>query len=174
MTRREMTPGFFPIHCLSCEAEIDLPLSYITDKKNRFQCPSCKATFLGPDAIQAEGQRSADETVSAMLESVLANQQAAYLTRGRRFAALTDAEAQAGWEDAFRNWVVQRTESSIRELDDVTAELGLRGLKPDAARVQDECRRLIEEVKATEDDPETHQALTERIAAYRRSCDEAN
>src|SRR5580658_7536275 len=131
MKRRVIRPGFVPIHCLRCGAEIDLPLSYITDEKNLFQCPSCKATFLGPDAMQAEGQRRADELVGAMLESDLADQQAAYLTRGRRFVALTDAEAQVGWEDAFRKWVVQRTESSIRELDDFTAELGLRGLKPD-------------------------------------------
>jgi hypothetical protein len=174
MERRVIRPGFVPIHCLRCGAEIDLPLSFITDEKNLFQCPSCEATFLGPDAIQAEGQRRADETASAIIESDLADRQAAYLTRGRRFAALTDAETQAGWENAFRKWVVRRTESSVREFDDFTAELGLRGLKPDTARVQDEYRRLIGEIKATKDDPKTHQALMKKIEEYRRSRDEAN
>ena len=50
-----------------------------------------------------------------------------YLTRGRRFERLRLDRLNEEWAKAFRQFVTQRIETYLRDLDDSGAELRLRG-----------------------------------------------
>ena len=61
-----------------------------------------------------------------------------YLTRGRRFAKLAVAQLNADWITAVRSWLAHRDRANERKMDDLAAELRLRGVEPPYAAVEQE------------------------------------
>jgi hypothetical protein len=61
------------------------------------------------------------------IQNELLEQTRDYLTRGRRFERLRLDRLNEEWAKAFRQFVRQRIETHLRDLDDSGAELRLRG-----------------------------------------------
>ena len=53
-----------------------------------------------------------------------------YLARGRRFVVLDVGQLGKSWIAAVRNWLVRKDRAAEVTMDDLTAELRLRGLEP--------------------------------------------
>jgi len=53
-----------------------------------------------------------------------------YLTRGRRFVVLDVGQLGKSWIAAVRNWLARKDRAAEVTMDDLTAELRLRGLEP--------------------------------------------
>ncbi len=75
-----------------------------------------------------------------------------YLSRGRRFAGLDPEQLNEDWVDAVRRWLAQKDRSRERTMDDLAAELELRGSEPPYEAVKQELAdrfAAIEEVEQT-------------------------
>lgn len=53
-----------------------------------------------------------------------------YLARGRRFVVLDAGQLGKSWVAAVRNWLARKDRAAEVTMDDLTAELRLRGLEP--------------------------------------------
>jgi hypothetical protein len=53
-----------------------------------------------------------------------------YLARGRRFVVLDAGQLGKSWIAAVRNWLARKDRAAEVTMDDLTAELRLRGLEP--------------------------------------------
>ena len=53
-----------------------------------------------------------------------------YLARGRRFAKLDVGRLNNDWTNAVRSWLAHKHRTKERMMDDLAAELRLRGLEP--------------------------------------------
>src|SRR5215469_1565003 len=53
-----------------------------------------------------------------------------YLARGRRFVVLDAGQLGKSWIAAVRNWLARKDRTAEVTMDDLTAELRLRGLEP--------------------------------------------
>ncbi|HMC11684.1 MAG TPA: hypothetical protein VKH44_10355, partial [Pirellulaceae bacterium] len=53
-----------------------------------------------------------------------------YLSRGRRFIILDVPQLSKSWIVAVRNWLARKDQAAEVTMDDLTAELRLRGLEP--------------------------------------------
>jgi hypothetical protein len=76
-----------------------------------------------------------------------------YLSRGRRFAALDAGQLSEDWVNAVRRWLARKDRSRERTMDDLAAELELRGSEPPYEVVKQELAArfaAIEEVEQTE------------------------
>ena len=76
-----------------------------------------------------------------------------YLNRGRRFAALDAGQLSEDWVSAVRRWLARKDRSRERTMDDLAAELELRGSEPPYEAVKQELAArfaAIEEVEQTE------------------------
>jgi hypothetical protein len=76
-----------------------------------------------------------------------------YLNRGRRFAALEAGQLSEDWVNAVRMWLARKDNSRERTMDDLAAELELRGSEPPYEEVKQELAARfadIEEVEQTE------------------------
>ena len=76
--------------------------------------------------------------VNAFLRHKSLEQTQHYLTRGRRFAKLDVAQLNADWITAVRSWLAHRDRANERKMDDLAAELRLRGVEPPYAAVEQE------------------------------------
>jgi hypothetical protein len=61
-----------------------------------------------------------------------------YLSRGRRFAGLDSERLNQDWVDAVRGWLACKDRSGERTMDDLAAELELRGSEPPYEAVKQE------------------------------------
>jgi len=61
-----------------------------------------------------------------------------YLTRGRRFVVLDVGQLGKSWIAAVRNWLARKDRAAEVTMDDLTAELRLRGLEPPYEAVKHE------------------------------------
>jgi hypothetical protein len=80
----------------------------------------------------ADEQREhrAKKNIYAFLQHRSIEQRRRYLARGRRFLVLDVAQLSKSWITAVNNWLARKDGASEITMDDLTAELRLRGLDP--------------------------------------------
>jgi hypothetical protein len=87
---------------------------------------------MGKAAEMADQQRErrAKTNIHAFLQRKSIEQRRNYLARGRRFVILDVEQLSNSWITAVRNWLARKDRSAEVTMDDLTAELRLRGLEP--------------------------------------------
>jgi hypothetical protein len=80
----------------------------------------------------ADEQREhrAKKNIYAFLQCRNIDQRRSYLARGRRFIVLDVGQLSKSWITAVKNWLARKDRASEITMDDLTAELQLRGLEP--------------------------------------------
>jgi hypothetical protein len=94
------------------------------------------------------------DRAAAMVEAFLQHRKMErtqdYLARGRRFAALDVGQLSENWITAVRSWLARKNRSHEQMMDDLAAELQLRGSEPPYDAVKHELAARfagIQEVK---------------------------
>jgi hypothetical protein len=82
--------------------------------------------------------RRAKTNIYAFLQRRSIEQRRNYLARGRRFVILDVGQLSNSWISAVRNWLARKDRASEITMDDLTAELRLRGLEPPYDAVKQE------------------------------------
>ena len=75
-------------------------------------------------------ERRAKTNIHDFLERRTIEQQRKYLSRGRRFIILDVPQLSKSWIVGVRNWLARKDQAAEVTMDDLTAELRLRGLEP--------------------------------------------
>jgi hypothetical protein len=75
-------------------------------------------------------ERRAKTNIDAFLQHTSLGQRRDYLARGRRFGTLDGGQLRESWIIAVRNWLARKDRAAELTMDDLTAELRLRGLEP--------------------------------------------
>ena len=107
----------------------------------------------------------------AYLQHVLMNETKDYLERGRRFAQLSIDKLDESWIKAFKIYFATRLRPAARDMDDLAAELRLRGRDPPFDAVQSEIADLrveLEQVNPDELRPELDRQIDEFLNALRK------
>jgi hypothetical protein len=88
----------------------------------------------------ADKQREAraKTNIHAFLQRRSIEQRRNYLARGRRFVILDVGQLSNSWITAVRNWLARKDRASEVTMDDLTAELRMRGLEPPYDAVKQE------------------------------------
>ena len=86
----------------------------------------------------AEDARDPEAIVNAFLQHKSLEQMQDYLARGRRFAELDMERLNKDWIIAVRSWLAHKHRTKERLMDDLAAELRLRGLEPPYGAVEHE------------------------------------
>jgi hypothetical protein len=76
--------------------------------------------------------------VNAFLQHKSMQRMQDYLARGRRFAKLDVERLNTDWIIAVRSWLAHKDRTKERMMDDLAAELRLRGLEPPYGAVKQE------------------------------------
>jgi hypothetical protein len=79
-----------------------------------------------------------EAVVNAFLQHKSLEQTQDYLVRGRRFAKLDVAQMNEDWINAVRGWLAHKDRTNERMMDDLAAELRLRGVEPPYGAVEQE------------------------------------
>ena len=87
---------------------------------------------------RAEDPRDPEAIVNAFLQHKSMKQMQDYLARGRRFAKLDVERLNEDWIIAVRSWLAHKDRTKERMMDDLAAELRLRGLEPPYGAVEQE------------------------------------
>lgn len=74
--------------------------------------------------------RRAKTNIHDFLQRKNIEQRRKYLARGRRFVVLDAGHLGKSWIAAVRNWLARKDRAAEVTMDDLTAELRLRGLEP--------------------------------------------
>jgi hypothetical protein len=82
------------------------------------------------DMADKQGGRRAKADIHDFLQRRSLEQRRKYLARGRRFVVLDVGQLGKSWIAAVRNWLARKDRAAEVTMDDLTAELGLRGLEP--------------------------------------------
>ena len=75
-------------------------------------------------------EHRAKKNIYAFLQRRNIDQRRSYLARGRRFIVLDVGQLSKSWITAVKNWLARKDRASEITMDDLTAELQLRGLEP--------------------------------------------
>jgi len=73
-----------------------------------------------------------------------------YLARGRRFTKFDVRQLTKDWITAFRGWLVHKDHANERMMDDLAAELQLRGLEPPYLSVERKLANCSAQTKESE------------------------
>jgi hypothetical protein len=82
--------------------------------------------------------RDPEAMVKAFLQYKIMEQMQDYLNGGRRFAKIDDERLSEDWIIAVRSWLAHKRRAKERIMDDLAAELRLRGLEPPYGAVEQE------------------------------------
>lgn len=74
--------------------------------------------------------RRAKTNIHDFLQRRNLEQRRKYLARGRRFVVLDAGQLGKSWIAAVRNWLARKDRAAEVTMDDLTAELRLRGFEP--------------------------------------------
>jgi hypothetical protein len=85
---------------------------------------------------RAGDPRDPDAIVNAFLQHKSMEQMQDYVARGRRFAQLDIERLKEDWIIAVRSWLAHKHRTKERMMDDLAAELRLRGLEPPYGAVE--------------------------------------
>jgi len=77
-----------------------------------------------------ERENRAQADIHAFLQRRRLKLKREYLSRGRRFANLNDEQLTENWIAAVRTWLARKGPVTELAMDDLTAELRLRGFEP--------------------------------------------
>src|SRR5260370_11999721 len=95
-----------------------------------------------------------EDRTAAMVHAFLQNrsmeQTQAYLVRGRRFATLDAGQLSQEWITAVRSWLARKDRAREQVMDDLTAELQLRGSEPPYDAVKQELAARFAGIEAVE------------------------
>ena len=94
--------------------------------------------------------RDPEAIVNAFLQHKRMEQMQAYLARGRRFAKLGVERLNEDWVIAVSSWLAHKHRTKERLMDDLAAELRLRGLEPPYGAVEQELADRSAQTKETE------------------------
>ena len=94
--------------------------------------------------------RDPEAMVKAFLQYKSMEQMQDYLARGRRFAKLDAERLNTDWIIAVRSWLAHKDRTNERMMDDLVAELRLRGLEPPYGAVEQEFADRSAQTKETE------------------------
>jgi len=83
-----------------------------------------------------EAPRDPEAIVNAFLQHKSMEQMQDYLARGRRFAQLDIGRLKKDWIIAVSSWLAHKDRTKERMMDDLAAELRLRGLEPTYGAVE--------------------------------------
>lgn len=92
------------------------------------------------------GEEDLDELARIFIEHQLMAETQSYVARGRTYERISNEEGADSWIAAFEAWLDCRTAATTQRLDDIAAELRLRGLELPLARAQAAVDRLRSEV----------------------------
>jgi hypothetical protein len=81
------------------------------------------------DMADRQRGRRAKTNIHDFLERRNIEQRRKYLARGRRFIVLDTGQLGKSWIAAVRNWLARKDRAAEVTMDDLTAELRLRGLE---------------------------------------------
>jgi hypothetical protein len=115
------------------------------------------------------GTSSTDDLVDALLQSELMEETAAYLRRGRSFSAASTEGLNELWIVAFRTWFGSRNAEDQGQMEDLAAELRLRGFDPPFDTVQAELTLARAEVR--EDGP-SDEGIRQKIRGFLESIND--
>ena len=125
--------------------------------------------------LRAKQQQRVDAIVEGMIRSDLMEATAEYLSRGRALAKADTTKVQREFADAFRAYLNDRSDDSQRRWNDAHAELGLRGVEPDAKLIEAEMKIAIAEINHDrEEHPEGNPGVRQAIREYMNKLDKAN
>jgi hypothetical protein len=82
------------------------------------------------DMADKQRARRAKADIHDLLQRRNLEQRRKYLARGRRFVVLDVGQLGKSWIVAVRNWLARKDRAAEVTMDDLTAELRLRGLEP--------------------------------------------
>jgi hypothetical protein len=88
--------------------------------------------------------------VVAFLEHRKMEQTQDYLARGRRFATIDAGQLSEDWIIAVRSWLARKNGTSERKMDDLTAELQLRGFEPPYHTIKQELATRFSDLEEVE------------------------
>jgi hypothetical protein len=100
----------------------------------------------------ADEQREhrAKKNIYAFLQRRGIEQRRSYLARGRRFVVLDVGQLSKSWITAVKNWLARKDRASEITMDDLTAELRLRGLEPPYDAVREELATRLARMDETQ------------------------
>ena len=98
----------------------------------------------------AEDPRDPEAIVNAFLQHKSMKQMQDYLARGRRFAELDIGRLNKDWIIAVRSWLANKDRTKERMMDDLAAELRLRGVEPPYTAVKQKLTDSYAQTKETE------------------------
>jgi hypothetical protein len=96
----------------------------------------------------ANDPRNPETIVNAFLKHRGMEQRQDYLARARRFATLDVGQLTEDWIIAVRDWLADKDRPKERMMNDLAAELRLRGLEPPYGAVEQELLDEAERQKA--------------------------
>jgi hypothetical protein len=102
------------------------------------------------DEMADDPREDPEAIVNAFLQHKRMKQAQDYLVRGRRFAKLDVAQLNEDWIIAVRSWLAHKDGTNERMMDDLVAELRLRGLEPPYGAVEQEFADRSAQTKETE------------------------
>jgi hypothetical protein len=108
----------------------------------KFDLPFCERA--PGEMVMDKDEVSEIELVEEFLEHALMKETADYVQRGRQYATAFVADINDQWTAAFQAVFTQQQQHRIREMDDLAAELRIRGLEPPYDRVEQEVAALQE------------------------------
>src|SRR5262245_56600985 len=76
--------------------------------------------------------------IHGVLQRRTIEQRRKYLARGRRFVVLDVGQLGKSWIAAVRNWLAHKDRAAEVTMDDLSAELRLRGLEPPYQAIKQE------------------------------------
>jgi hypothetical protein len=119
---------------------------------------------MAKDVPKPEDRALAEE----FLAHALMNETADYVQRGRRFLSLPLSELDDRWIATFRDVFTNSLVDRIVEMDDLAAELRLRGLDSPYGRVADEIAKMtadLEKIGPNSATPNIKSAIQEFLIA---------
>ena len=119
------------------------------------------------------GPPAGEAGIHAYLRHQAEARRAAYVADGRRYAGLPQAGLEAAWAEAFVAMCLHGDPSRVCDIDDLTAEIGLRGRALPAHLV----RQAMPDIQARARHGLTPQVLARfsgRVDAFRRRAAAAN
>jgi hypothetical protein len=92
--------------------------------------------------LMDKDQVSEIELVEEFLQHALMKETADYAQRGRQYASAFVSDINDQWTAPFQAVFTQQQQDRIREMDDLAAELRIRGVEPPYDRVEQEVAAL--------------------------------
>ena len=115
-------------------------------------------------------ERRAKTNIDAFLQHTSRGQRRDYLARGRRFGTLDGGQLRESWIIAVRDWLAHKGRASELTMDDLTAELRLRGLEPPYNAVKQELAARFARINEVAQN-KAEREFARQVSMFRREND---